>query len=1038
MRSYSSPKFSRRTPIFTFLCTALGLSACYSVDPVEEQLLVSEQGVVIPAGQALAHPLRLEAGVVLTGGAWVHDGSEAFESSNFGYRAPETLSEALLLPAGSILIGDTVIPAGVSLEAGSILPGARTLDASGFDSTLDAAAAVVPPNEPLAADVNAVPSASLLTGAPGVLTADLALPAGSVFPNGTKAPDGTIEANDLPNAFPNAELTADAVLPAGTWVPGGVQLPDTVGLTIEGTANAFVGSYRLPEGSVIAAPGIGLPAGTQLDAAVLIPRGAAFLIDSTLPAATELGLGYLEPPLDSPPERRYTGGSTLADEVTLTRGTALLGDVLIPEGVGALSAPLFLPGGTQIARGLTLPQQQRIGMLIPPTAVLSTASFSPANLPAETLLLGYVEPTASALPLPAGSQFMSGYEDSDGSIVQASSIDSATTLPAGSLLLGGVVLPPASTGNYLTFSTDLTLPGGAMIPADGSGNATAQGPEGLTIPVNSWSVSGTSGAAPEDLTFGEELAAPLDMPAGAIYCATAEITEASGFAKITTAQIEYQIEGEAPTQIDVATDFAFTNVVQSFNPTIQTGYVAQEVTGLTPETTYYFRVSLQGCQTTLNVTQGFRTTADPCGGEFELVSVGDVYDGWDGRLGTADESALHVSQMKINPADNRLYIAASKQSDSTANLYRSTQDFFGIEEAGLVVGNQAVRNSTALGFQNFGSDFVYLSFKDNAARGFSTYRWELGAFGADISVASADGVLGGINAADREGFGDATNVWITDSIGARLGQNDVMYLSTRTTGKLYMADSTNGTPGDAEDFTNCAGCGNNGGAGELWSSGTNNVGSLTYVDSGATSGLFIGVGDEGGTAAGISFMPTADVGSTTPTITALTIAGFAGAVVADIAVLNADIVASLRVVGGGQAWRCADYTTNDCSDGANWAKWVDFADGSGLAETDADNGTIRWVRQMPNTGTVFLGTENANGAQIWSGASLGVDLARAPQNACAGLGDASLIAAPTAETVTNAERGVDILYLALHKYNLYDQADAAQNNVYVYRRLEQF
>jgi hypothetical protein len=826
-------------------------------------------------------------------------------------------------------------------------------------------------------------------------------------------------------------------LPVDAAGRSGLQLPDTEGVTIDSASNVFVGAYRLPLDSVIPAPGLGLPAGTRLDAAMLIPRGAAFLIDSTLPAGTQLGLGYLEPPQQSPPELQYTGASTLGADTSVPSGTALLGDALIPAAVGALSGPLFLPGGTLVAQGLELPPQQRIGMLLPPTSTLSTTTFNPSNLPAETLLLGYTAPSTTALPIPVGSEFLTGYQLADGGVVQPGPAASAVSLPAGTVLLGGIALPPAASGNYFTFSADVTLPGGAMVPSDGSGQTTTQGPEGLTIPVNSQSISGTTDSQPQDVDFGAVLTQAIDMPPGALYCKIADITQATGFAKTTTATIEYLITGNAPTLVEIATDFDFTTIVQSFSPATTTGWVVEQITDLSPNTTYYFRVSLQGCQTTNTIRQGFRTTGDPCGGDFELVSAGDVYDGWDGRLGTSSESALHVSQMKINPADNRLYIATSKQSDGTANLYRSSEDFLGIAEAGLTVGNQAVRNSTAIGFQNFGSDFVYLGFKDNANRGFSLYRWDITDFNTQISIASAEG-SGGAGSATKEGFGLATNVLVTDSIGGALGLNDVMYISTRTTGNLYMADSSGGTPGDALDFTNCTNCSQNNGAGELWSSGTNNIGALGYVDSGATRGLFIGVGDEGGTGATLAFMPTADLGSTSPTISTLTIAGLQGEVVTDIAVLNQDIVMSLRASGGGQAWICADYTTNDCSNGANWAMWVDFAAGTGLSEADAANTTIRWVRQMPTSGAVYLGTENASGAQIWSAVDITTSLTRAPQSGCAGLGDATLIASPTAETMHNTARNIDIVYFALHKYTLYQQANAGvANNVYVYRLLEQ-
>ncbi len=1053
--------FSAKLGLFPILfgCSlviALGGTSCHDGKPIEEQPLISDQGVLIPAGQALAHPLQLEAGVVLTGGAWIHDGSDSFGSDNFSYEAPTTLDGSLELPAGSIFIGDVIIPSDVSLQPGSILPGARTLDLSGAamggaggmggtDFSLATAAIVVPPNEPLVADQNAVPPSSLMTGALPFLETDLTVPAGTNFPNGYKSPDEEIFSNELPDAFPDYEVSEETTFATGTLLLGGLELPDGAGITIDSDNNSFVGSYRLPEDGVIPAPGIGLPAGTRLDAALLIPRGASFLVESTLPASTELGLGYVEPPQEDPPELNYTAGSTLGDNVTVPAGTALLGDALIPEGIGQLGADLFLPGGTQVGRGLSLPEQEELGMSIPPTATLSTATFNPSNLPPRTLLTGYDQPTQDDIVVPVGAEFLGGYQLPDGEIVQASPVESETTIPAGSILFGGVALPSESSGNFLTFTSDLTLPGAAMIPSTADGDANTQGPEGLTIPVNSLSVSGTTGSDPQDLDRGTTLTEAIDMPSGALYCKAADITDATGFAKITTAKIEYVIDGEAPTQIDVATDFQFNDIVETFEPSTTTGLVEQDVTGLSPNTTYYFRVSVAGCQTTNVVIQGFRTTDDPCGGDFELVGVGDVYDGWDGRFGTADESALHVSQMKVNPLDNRLYIAASKQSDGTANLYRSSLDFLGIEEAGLVVGNMAVRNSTTIGFQNFTDDYVYLAFKDNANRGFSLYRWELGMFGTDISIASGEGMLGGINAADREGFGSDGHRWVTDSIGAELGVNGVMYIATRgnsggTTaegGVLFVADGD----GTATDFTNCGMCSLNNGEGAIWDAsddvaGVDNVGTLAYVDATSTSGMFVGFGEEGGTSAGLAFLATGDLGTTTaPTV--LTIADLSAEVVTDIAVLNNDIVASFAASGGGQAWRCADYENNDCSNGGNWSKWVDFADGTGLSSAASGNTALRWVRQMPNSGAVYLGTENSGGAEIWSAANLTTNLSREPQNGCGGLGNSSLIASPTAATMHNSTRNVDILYFAFHQYALYDQADEAMNNVYVYRLLEQ-
>jgi hypothetical protein len=1007
-------------------------SSCQGV-AIEEQPLVSEKGVLIPAGQALAHPLKLEPGVILTQGAWVHDGSDAHEPDNYVYQEPATLTEALELPAGSIFVGDVIIPPEVSLEPGSILPGGRVLDSSGADTTLLDPAVLVPPNAALSAEVNAIPPAALLTGALPVLETDLPVPAGTIFPNGTRTPDGEVIANALPDAFGNVVAAEATTLPAGTLMLGGMQLPDGEGIWIDAESNGFVGSYRLPADATVPSPGIGLPAGTRLDAAVLIPRGAAFLIDSTLPAQTQVGLGYLEPPMASPPEINKVDGSTLGADTLVPRGTALLGDALIPENVGVLAAPLFLPGGSVIGRGLVLPDQELLGMIVPPTGTFATSSFNPANIPADTLLLGYADPTKQDLPVPPGAEFLSGYQLPDGTFVQPEVSTDATTLPAGSVLLGGIILPTDNSGAYLTFNADLMLAGGVMIPA-----GKVQQPNGLTIPVNSLSVSGTTGGLPADADFGEILAAPLDMPPTAIYCKAAAINDATGFAKITTAKIEYRIDGQAQTLVEIATDYAFTNIIQTFSPDTVTGLVEIDVMGLDPETTYYFRVSLQGCGGGTSVIQGFRTTHDPCGGEFELVSPGDVYDGWDGRFGTAVQSALHISQMKINPADDRLYIAASKQLDGTAILYRSTADFLGITEAGLTVGNQAVRNSTAIGFQNFGDDDVYMSFKDNANRGFSLYRWVLGDFSNAVSVASAEGTLGGIGAADREGFGDAANVWITDMLGGELGNTNVMYASVRTTGALYMADgSGSGTPGDARDFTDCASCGLNSGAGAIWNSGTNNIGALAYVDAGATSGMFLGIGQEGGAGAQLAFMSSADVGSTTPTITPLAIANFAGEVIVDIAVLNEDLVMSLQTGSGGQAWICAGYASNDCGAGGSWAKLVDFGDGTGLSGADGTNVSVRWVRQMPTSGHVYIGTENNGGAQIWSAPDFTTDLQQEPGSACGGLGDGSLTASPAAASGHNVERNVDILYFALHQYALYEQADAAPNNVYVYRRLEE-
>jgi hypothetical protein len=1020
-----------------------GLAGCHEGVAIDEQPLVSDSGVLIPGGQALAHPLTLEAGITLTKGAWAHDGTESHEPENFAYVAPATLGEALELPVGSIFIGDVIIPADVSLQPGSILPGARVLSSEGANAEILPAAAVVPPSAELSAELNALPPESLLTGARETLEVELPVPAGSLFPNGTRTPDGDVIAEALPDAFVDVVASEATTLPPGTLMLGGMQLPEAEGITIDEPINAFVGSYRLPEDAVIPAPGIGLPAGTRLDAAVLIPRGATFLIDSTLPAETQLGLGYLEPPMESPPELVMTGASTLGAETQVARGTALLGDALIPEGVGELSAPLFLPGGSQLGRGIALPEQQRLGMIIPPTASLSTAEFSPANLPEQTLMLGYADVLSDEVTFPAGTDFLSGYLLPDGTVVEASQGAEATTLPSGSVLLGGAALPDETVGNYLTFTADFALPGAAMIPADDGVEATVQGPDGLTIPVKSQSISGTTGGYPQDADFGEVLAEPLHMPPGAYYCKAAEITDASGFAKVTTARIEYQINGEAQTQIEIATDFQFTNIVQTFMPEATSGWVQQEVTGLDPETTYYFRITQQGCGMATAIIQGFRTTNDPCGGDFELVSPGDVYDGWDGRFGTANESALHVSQMKINPADNRLYIAASKQSDATAILYRSTADFLGIQEAGLVVGNAAVRNSTAIGFQNFGEDLVYLSFKDNANRGFSLYRWALDQLADAISVASADGNLGGISASDREGFGDADNVWVTAMVGAELSSPQTMYVSTRTSGRLYMANGQgpNGAlePGDSLDFTDCAAgdCGQNGGAGFIWESGTNNIGALSYVNASSTAGMFIGVGNEDGTGAALFFMPESEIGSTTPTVSPVDVPALAGEVVVDIHVLNEDLVVSLADGGGGKAWRCGDYEGTDCSEGANWELWVDFADGTGLSEADASNISVPWVRQMPTSGRVYLGTENAGGAQIWSAEDATSAFDYDPQSGCAGFGDASLIASPTAETMHNAERNVDILYLALHQYALYDQADTAANNVYVYRRMEE-
>lgn len=1253
----------------TSIVASLLATACQDGKALDEEPLVSGNAILIPGGQALVHRLRLEPEVVVTRGIWVHRGDGGHQPSSFQFHRPETLTSALELPGGSILVGDVVIPANVSLEPGSLLPGARRLDAKGLDPTTVPPALVTPPSATLTAEHNAIPAATLMTGAIEALTTDLKVPLDSSFPNGLRDAAGDVIANALPDPFNGVVATAEATLPSGTLVLGGVQLPESTGIWTEGSGNQFVGAFVLPEVDIVPAPGIGLPAGTQLDAAVLIPRGAAFLVDSTLPAQTQLGLGYVEPSTEAPPVLEMTGASTLGEPTLVGRGTALLGDALIPEGVGELAETLFLPAGTRIARGIELPDQQRLGLVVPPranfttsatapsnlpaqtlllgyaetlpqdlpiprgtrfhggyrlpdgelvqpglaeaamvlpegsllfagatmpahesgdyltfeadlripgaamipggdsgsptlqgpnglnipqgsrgvaamlmprgaaflvdstlpvqtqlglgyvepprqdppelrmtgastlaeataisasTALLgeamvpvdagvlpdslflpagtkisadlefpaqqvlgmivppgstfTTATFNPANLPENTLLLGYAEPTLSELQIPAGSEFHSGYRLPDGTAMPAG-VSQGVTLPSGTLLLGGVALPAAETGNYLVFSSDLVSSGATMIPANNGSSATIQEPNGLTIPVGSKSITGTTGASPSDAGFGEVLGMLLDMPVGAQYCRSAQITDATGFAKITTAKIEYRISGEAQTRIDVATDFAFTDIVQTFNPAPTSGLVEQELTELMPETTYYFRVSLQGCGGGSAVIQGFRTTHDACGGEFELVGVGVVYDGWDGRFGTADESALHISQMKINPADDRLYIAASKQSDGTANLYRSTADFLGIEEAGLVVGNQAVRNSTAIGFQNFGDDFVYMNFKDNASRGFSSYRWTLGEFGNAISVASADGTLGGSRAADREGFGDDTNEWVTDAIGGALGRSDLIYLSTRPSGRLYMADgmATAGasTPGDAYDFTGCdAGmtCSRNDGAGAVWQSGTNNIGAMSYVDDGMTSGLFLGVGREGGSGATLAFMASSELGSSNPTITPLAIAGLNSEIVVDIALLNEDLVFSTKAgTSGGQAWICRGRASNDCSDGANWVALVDFADGTGLSTGagDAGNVVIRWLRQMPNSGTVYLGTENSTGAQIWSAPDNATAFSPEPSSGCGGLGNANSIASPTAQVMHNATRNVDILYLALHQFSLYQQADAAPNNVFVYRRLEQ-
>jgi hypothetical protein len=160
-----------------------------------------------------------------------------------------------------------------------------------------------------------------------------------------------------------------------------------------------------------------------------------------------------------------------------------MGDALIPEGVGELTEDLFLPGGTQIGRELSLPDQEDPGLIIPPTSTLSTMTFSPSNLPARTLLLGYSEPTESELVIPAGSEFLSGYQLPDGEIVQAGTADAETTFPAGTLLFGGIALPGDDSGEYLTFSDDLILAGAVMVPATADGVAISQGPEGITIPV---------------------------------------------------------------------------------------------------------------------------------------------------------------------------------------------------------------------------------------------------------------------------------------------------------------------------------------------------------------------------------------------------------------------------------------------------------------------------------------------------------------------------------------------------------------------------
>lgn len=847
---------------------------------------------------------------------------------------------------------------------------------------------------------------TVLIPAGSVIMYDVVFPSGTIFTGGYETPEGMIQ---LYSIVPDGETLSlvsgtvvygDVIIPAGSQFNEGFILPgsriiieNTISDEVEYGAIIPSGSTLpdsdnthayIPDSSVITGSRILVRESFTFPAGTTFPMG----YETALPGGTPGEIDNLNPDrgeilLASVPPGSFNA-STAENEITIEAGALLLGGAALANNT-TMQLPVQLTGSILLLKGKLVPSD---GLALP------TGSYLPAGalIPSGAILDG-------ESVFPAGTNFQGGYELPDTTVVAPATITSDLNLPAGTEFLGGVLIPLIEPGDGST-----GLPGKLYLPGS------------------------------------TQLCQPITF-----------VGEPSAFAKTTTAVVEVNTSAPTTVLIEYTTDPNLESNLQSIEESSDTTFLSVDITGLDPETTYYYRASISGgCgdESTSSARRGFRTTSS-CAGDFELVSVGTVYDGWDGRFGTEEESALSIFQMKINPLDNLLYIASSNQSDGLPNLYVSTSDFLGIEEAGLSLSNSAVRNSTALGFQKFGTDnYVYLSFKDNAARGYSLYRWLNNDFATSISVASGEG-SGGIGSAYREGFGSASNLWVTDMIGQQLGVDDIMYISVRTSGTLFMADSINGTPGDAQDFTNCTTCGTNNGAGEVWSSGTNNIGALEYAVDSSNNALWIGIGNEGTAgSAELYVIASTDIGTTSPTVNNVNLQGLGtspeGDVISDIKVLNNDLAISIgdtTGTNGGEIWICQNYAATDCSVNSNWTKIVDFDDGTGLSAADANNTIVMWIRQMPNTGTAYFGTENpTDGALIYSATDLSSNFQPYPSIGCNGFGNSTLINSPTAEVMSTTHKGdnLDILYIGLHKYQIYQQADAASNNVYVYRLIETY
>jgi len=959
---------------------------------ISNDKIIPSPGLALPKGTYLPGGAVIPKGSVLLGNSVFPVGSvitQGYIDTTGKYNSPVTLTASLELVKGTILIGETAIPVITpssnpeGLPGQLYLSGGTTLTINGLTFPTSTPGIVIPQNYQLNTSSNPnfnnseinmsrLPNKSLLTGSLSTLTENITLPIGSIIYGGYW--------DDSAQAFVQTSSSAIEnvlALEKNDIIYGGIQLPENskgiIVATISSTAEImplnYVGCIIINSTAEIPAPGMELPARSELLINAKWQAGAVTLLPIDLPVGTLSASGYLLTSTNPPVYN--TTKTALTQALTLPAGSAPISEMKIPAGTKvAADKSLFLPSSTKLGEDTLV--DKSAGIILPHESTLEVMTTSPYNnitAPAKARFLGYHKPLVNKITFPAGTVFSTGFIKGGANFngTQATSMAKNSTV---SLDTSDILLGTAEIQAEMTIASNVVIAGPVIL-----NSGITQGPGAFILPVNTRILSGITkadanldGTADTTIAYGDTLTTTkYGVIANQRYCdaVSSFVGAIAGFADFDSAVIECQTDNPTAIEIRYSTtqgfDYLDASKYTAISVTTPATSFYVSISGLSPNTRYYYRAIItDGCADI--TSENALLTTDYCAEDFQLVAVsGADMLTWNGQFGTAKS----IPVMKKEPSTNKLFVGSQKISDGSPDLYSSI-DFLSISQTSIPSPTSESTQITAVGTASFGgTNYLYLAYPQQSSKGFILTRADSSNFAGQVLVTPTL-----TSQSNSDGFGDNTLREVNDMVGG----TNFLYLAVgngrnnggtiNTSGKLFLADGTgvDGGAGLADDFTDNSLTNTNNGAGALRYGGSeilgNSVDSLELFNDTADR-LWIGVQNPGG--AKLYYAPH----NGTPTKALLDnnlglwdgVGTFsvANTSIEALDAMNGALYMGTENTSGAQLWKCS----TNCHQYANWQKVFDFN------SVDTSNSAILWVTF--NDTKYYFGTYNTtNGSEIWT------------------------------------------------------------------------